>query len=147
MGPIGYSSSLAASAQAWATHLQQTNGTTPIYHLRRTTPPLNVGDTLSHLHLPPPPRWYYYPCDYCPSDYYLCIIIALIVALILDMTGCKMMHSGDPGVGENLFWASAWSNGPAQSITNKQVDNPTPLGCYILTLPPTASWSTVQHTG
>ena len=53
-----------------------------------------------------------------PRDYYS------IELLPLDVIGCNMVHSGDVGVGENLFWASAWSNGPAQTITNTQVDQP-----------------------
>ena len=32
-----------------------------------------------------------------------------------------MIHSGSPSVGENLFWASAWSNGPPQTITGTEV--------------------------
>jgi pathogenesis-related protein 1 len=35
---------------------------------------------------------------------------------------CGMAHSGGPE-GENLYWASAWSNGPAQSISPAQVLN------------------------
>lgn len=61
--PLGYSTALAASAQAWATQLQQTNN-------------------------------------------------------------CNMRHSESSptnNVGENLFWASGWSNGPPQTITSTEV--------------------------
>jgi pathogenesis-related protein 1 len=33
---------------------------------------------------------------------------------------CSLTHSNGAS-GENLYWASAWSNGPAQTITPKQV--------------------------
>lgn len=35
--------------------------------------------------------------------------------------GCRMQHSGAPMVGENLFWAGAWSNGPAQIVLARHV--------------------------
>lgn len=35
---------------------------------------------------------------------------------------CSMKHSGG-SVGENLYWASAWSNGPAQSVKSADVVN------------------------
>ena len=36
---------------------------------------------------------------------------------------CDMKHSGASGVGENLYWASAWSNGPAQNVKSADVVN------------------------
>lgn len=33
---------------------------------------------------------------------------------------CNMQHSSG-AVGENLYWASAWSNGPAQNVKSTQV--------------------------
>lgn len=35
---------------------------------------------------------------------------------------CALSHSGG-ATGENLYWAGAWSNGPAQSITSTEVVN------------------------
>jgi len=34
---------------------------------------------------------------------------------------CRMQHSGASMVGENLYWAGAWSNGPAQAIQARHV--------------------------
>ncbi len=60
VGPLTYSDTLAASAQAWADHLKTNEN-------------------------------------------------------------CEMQHSRGSNVGENLFWASAWSNGTAQNIKATEV--------------------------
>ena len=36
---------------------------------------------------------------------------------------CTMQHSGTSGVGENLYWASAWSNGVVQNVKSADVVN------------------------
>lgn len=36
---------------------------------------------------------------------------------------CNMQHSGTSGVGENLYWASAWSNGVVQNVQSADVVN------------------------